>query len=285
MGIAQKIARIPELVKLENSIFVLPFTYIGMFFAGTFTIVQFLFITLALIAARGAAFAANRYLGLKYDRKNPKKTGWSSVSLYSKQDIAVIFVAFAILFMASALALNLLAFLLSPIILAIVAFEPFLKKRTAHRHMIMGFVIGLGIIGGYIGIAGSFPTSPELYILLLGYMCFSASNDIVYSMSHVAFDRSHGLKTYPTVYGINKAKRISLYLHLWSSALFIEFGSLTGSTIVVLFAALTIPVFIIEDKSLSNASDKSIGSVFFKYNAVVSLMMLVSVAFLVLLHL
>ena len=277
MGIAQKVGSIPKLIKLEYSIFVLPFTYMGMLFAGSFTIAQFLLITMALVSARGAAFAANRYIGLKHDRQNPKKREWVSINLYSKADLAVLFFSFSIVFVACAYLLNALAFLLAPLILIIIALEPIAKSFTEHRHMLMGFVIGLGIIGGYIGIAGRFPTGPARYVLLLAYMCFSASNDVVYSLSHVAFDKAHGLKTYPVKYGIGKGKKISLYLHLWASALFIEFGSIAGSPLVVLAGALTLPIFLLENRSLSRLDEKRISVAFFNYNAAVSLLMLASV--------
>lgn len=274
---AKKIKGVLDLIKIENSLFVLPFVYIGMILAGNVTLVKIILITIALITARGAAFSINRYVGWKYDKSNPKKKNWSSVSLYSRSDLLIIFIIFAIIFEASAYSLNLLAAALAPFVLLIVIFEPYAKKYTAHRHLLMGFVIGLGILGGYVGGSGIFPTSLPLYVLLLGYMCFSGGSDVIYTLSHVDFDKKNGLRTYPVKYGIKLAKQISECLHYWAGALFVEFGAMLGSPVIVIAGLISIPIFYTEHRNLSEKSEKSIATTFFYYNAFVSIMMLVAV--------
>lgn len=276
MAAFERIKGIPDLIKLENTIFVLPFTYIGMLLAKQFSPQVFVLITLALVFARASAFVANRYTGFELDAKNPKKRDLAR-RIYSKRELLVIFAIFAILFESCAYMLNDLAAVLAPVVLLLVVLEPLTKRYTSHRHLTMALVIGLGILGGYVGAAGSIPTTLPLYILLLGYMAFSGGSDVVHTLMYVDFDRTHGLKTYPVKYGVGKAKQISMYLHYWASALFIEFGALLGARVVALAGAITLLIFYFEARNLSAKGAKSVGKIFFYYNALVSIIMLLSV--------
>lgn len=277
MGIAQKVGNVPNLIKLEHTLFVLPFVYIGMLFSGNATIAVFSLITVALVCARGAAFSINRYAGLKYDIKNPKKRAWSSVSLYSRGEMLVIAVFFSLAFMLSAYLLNNLAFILSPFVVAIMVLEPYTKKYTAHRHFIMGFVIGMGIFGGYIGAKGAFPTTLPLYLLLLGYAAFSGANDIIYTLNHVDFDRENGLKTYPAKYGVESSLRYSYYGHNIAILMFIAFGFLSGKAMIVAGAFLAYLVLMAEHRDINHQNPKSLQIAFFNYNILVSTIILLSV--------
>jgi 4-hydroxybenzoate polyprenyltransferase len=277
MGVAQKIASVPDLIRLESTLFALPFVYIGMLLAGNVTPYIFALITVALICARGAALSINRYVGLKYDMKNPKKMAWSSVSLYSRAEMLAIVTFFIGVFMASAYLLNMLAFVLAPFIVLIIVLEPHTKKYTAHRHFIMGLVIGLGIFGGYIGVKGAFPTTLPLYLLLLGYMAFSGANDVIYTLNHVDFDKANGLKTYPVKYGIRRSLRYSYYGHNMAALLFILFGFMGGEAAVVVGAFIAYLILMLEHRSINHQNPRSLQVAFFNYNIVVSAVMLLSV--------
>lgn len=277
MGFAEKLMKIPELVKIEYTLFVLPFTYIGMLLAGMPTLAQFLLITIALISARGAAFSINRLIGRRIDVSNPRKKDWSSVRLYTKGEMAIIAAIFILVFMAAALALNMLAFILAPFVVLFILLEPYAKKFTAHRHFTMGLVIGLGILGGYIGIAGHLPTQPAIYLLLAGYAVFSGSNDIIYTMNHVEHDIANRLYTYPSRYGIKTASMISEQGHYSVALLFVLFGYLAGSALIVIAAFAVFMLFLMEHRALSRALEASRVHIF-EYNIAVSLLMLASVA-------
>lgn len=282
MGFAEKLIKIPELVKIEYALFVLPFTYIGMLLAGIPTLAQFLLITTALISARGAAFSINRLLGQKADSSNPKKSGWSSVRLYTRKEMSAIAGIFVLIFLSSALALNPLAFILAPFIVLFILLEPYAKKYTVHRHFTMGLVIGLGIFGGYIGVAGHFPTTLPIYVLLAGYAIFSGSNDIIYTMGHIEHDIANRLYTYPSRYGIRAASIISELGHYSSALLFVLFGYLVGSALMVAIAFAVFVLFLMEHRALSKAAGASRVHIF-EYNIAVSLLMLAAAAVFMLL--
>jgi len=69
-----RIALFLELVKFEHTIFALPFAYLGMVLAagGWPGWGKFLWITVAMAAARTVAFAVNRAADRFYDSLNPR---------------------------------------------------------------------------------------------------------------------------------------------------------------------------------------------------------------------
>jgi 4-hydroxybenzoate polyprenyltransferase len=277
-SIASKFSGIPNLIKLENTLFVLPFTYIGMLLTHNATLSIFILITIALVTLRGAAFSSNRYVGWESDKKNPAKKKWVSITRYKKSDILLICLAFIIIFMLCAYALNRLAFELAPLVAIIAVLEPYAKSYTAHRHFSMGLVIGLGILGGYIGASGTFPTIPSIYVLLLGYALFSGANDIVHTTKYMEFDRNQKIKTYPQKYGKARALRYAMYAHSLASLLFVIFGLMIGSIAVAVAGLITWIIFLLEHESAKRSGAEAIGPIFFYYNAAVSFLMLAAVA-------
>jgi 4-hydroxybenzoate polyprenyltransferase len=277
MDWAKKLIGILDLIKIENTIFVLPFVYIGALYAVGLTIIKFILITIALICARGAGFSINRYFGKKYDVKNPKKKNWASVKLFTQKQILAIFFFFIAVFLLVAHSLNYFALLLAPIIIILIVAEPQAKKFTEHRHFIMGFVIGLGILGGYIAVAGDFPNTLPLYILLLGYTFFAAANDIIYTLNHVEFDRKNLLKTYPAKFGVQRALKYSFYSHIIAAIFFVLFGLLSGSIVIVIGALIAYVIMMREHEYLNYKNKTTLQISFFNYSAAVSLIMLASV--------
>src|SRR5512145_235735 len=63
-----------DLVRFEHTIFALPFAYIGMVLAakGLPTLWEFIWVTVAMAAARTLAFAVNRLADRAYDARNPR---------------------------------------------------------------------------------------------------------------------------------------------------------------------------------------------------------------------
>ncbi|MGC8572088.1 MAG: UbiA-like polyprenyltransferase [Candidatus Micrarchaeia archaeon] len=271
---ANYIHYLSDMLKLNYTIFSLSFIYIGMLLAGIPTLVEFLLLNVAAVSARASGMAANRYIGYEYDKKNPKKQTWSSIKVFSKKSILIIFLFFSTLLIFSAFLLNLLAFILSPIVILLFIIEPKLKKYTEHRHIIMGMVNGLGIFAGYIAIKGMLPIFPSIILLWLGYSFMLGGSDIIYSMNYIDFDRANNLKTYPSLYGKDKADIYSYTFHIISILFFLSFAILMNSLIIILAVFIsTITIFIWHLKRKINNSNIP----FSYYNGIVSIIMLFSV--------
>src|SRR5437763_7288219 len=70
-------ARFARLVKIEHTVFALPFAYVGAFLAvnGTPTAHDLLWITVAMVGARSLAMALNRLIDAGIDARNPRTAG------------------------------------------------------------------------------------------------------------------------------------------------------------------------------------------------------------------
>src|SRR5437868_4116324 len=75
--LAQLPARFARLVKIEHTVFALPFAYVGAFLAvnGTPSAHALVWITLAMVGARSLAMALNRLIDAGIDARNPRTAG------------------------------------------------------------------------------------------------------------------------------------------------------------------------------------------------------------------
>ncbi|MED6297591.1 MAG: UbiA family prenyltransferase, partial [Candidatus Thermoplasmatota archaeon] len=64
-----------EFVKIEHTLFSLPFVFIGAELAGDPSLAQLAWILVAAIGARGLAMALNRIIDRKIDAENPRTSG------------------------------------------------------------------------------------------------------------------------------------------------------------------------------------------------------------------
>src|SRR4029079_10472817 len=69
--------RFASLVKIEHTVFALPFAYVGAFLAvdGVPSAHDVVWITLAMIGARSLAMALNRLIDAEIDAANPRTAG------------------------------------------------------------------------------------------------------------------------------------------------------------------------------------------------------------------
>ena len=77
--------RFVSLVKLEHTVFALPFAFVGAILAvdGIPSLSQVVWVTLAMVGARSLAMALNRLIDAEIDARNPrtKARDWCSAKL------------------------------------------------------------------------------------------------------------------------------------------------------------------------------------------------------------
>ena len=106
-----------DLVKFEHTIFALPFAYLGMALAagGWPGWEKFIWITVAMVAARTLAMSANRLVDRELDARNPRtKNRPLPRRLISSQAVAVYAVLSLVVLIVAAWRLNPLCLLLLP---------------------------------------------------------------------------------------------------------------------------------------------------------------------------
>ncbi len=226
-SILEKTKTLLEAIKFEHTIFALPFAYLGMIFAarGLPTIAQFIWITIAMVAARSLAMAANRLIDRHIDAQNPRTLDRALPrGLLSPRDMTIFcLISFGLLLFAS-WQLNTLCFALSPVAAIIVVGYSYTKRFTWLCHYILGIADGLAPIGGWLAVTGELSWPP----FVLGFIIASwiGGFDLIFSCMDAEFDRKTGLKSIPAQFGIAKALQISTLSHLITVGLLIYLGLL-----------------------------------------------------------
>lgn len=264
---------IADLFRPELIVYNISFLYIGMLFAPKITIATFIILTLAFMSARLGALTMNRYIGREIDLQNKKKEK-SPHLLIPKNGLLAIFIIFSAVFLASCYYLNPLALALSPLVLAFFILDPMLKRHTSNRHFSVGLIESFSAIAGYIGVTGSIPATPALYLLMLAMIFIGSGFDIIYSIVHVEFDKKHRLNTYATKYGVNNALKVSAAFHAIAAVLLLAFAFFSGYYIIFLGAAVAAVILAMEHMNIKKRDDRDLMKRVMLYNPVLASILL-----------
>jgi 4-hydroxybenzoate polyprenyltransferase len=266
------------MVKIEHTIFALPFAFLGAFLAagGFPRPAQIGWILLAMVGARSAAMAFNRLVDLPFDAKNPRTVNRALPQKLLTSSFVVAFIAASsavLVFAASRL--NHLSLELSPVALGIIFFYSYTKRFTWLTHIFLGISLACAPIGAWIAIRGSVSWSPV--VLGVAVALWVAGFDVIYSCQDVEFDRGESLYSIPKRFGVTGALWISAALHLVMigilAFLFWREGlggiSLSGLGIVALLLAYEHSLVRPTDLSLANTA-------FFTINGWISILLFVT---------
>ena len=150
--------RFASLVKLEHTVFALPFAYVGAFLAvdGFPGWAPVLWITLAMIGARTLAMALNRLVDAEIDARNPRTAGREipSGALSRGQVWALCAVALA-LYLVAVFQLEPVVRWLWPIPVVMFVVYPYLKRVTWLCHLWLGACTGLAPLGAWLAVTGN----------------------------------------------------------------------------------------------------------------------------------
>jgi 4-hydroxybenzoate polyprenyltransferase len=216
-------------IRLEHTLFALPFAYTGAIFAanGLPTPAQAGWITLAVLGARTAAMAANRYVDREIDARNPRtaRRALASGTLSPAVMLWTAFFGLALLVVAAA-ALNPLCLELLPLAALGILLYPFCKRFTWSAHFVLGAVDGLAPLGAYIAVAAHVSASA---LLLFGAVTlWVAGFDIIYALMDREVDVAQEIRSIPARFGVRSGRRLPLALHALMVALLAGAGGLAA---------------------------------------------------------
>ncbi|MDP4161419.1 MAG: UbiA-like polyprenyltransferase, partial [Bacillota bacterium] len=214
-----------EMIKIEHTLFALPFAYLGAFLAaeGLPPASKLLWITLAMIGARTAAMSLNRVIDRHIDARNPRTAQRALPAGQLRVKEVYLYTVLSFLLLGySAYKLNLLALMLMPIAVFFLVLYPYTKRFTWTCHLVLGISLGLAPAGAWIGVNGHWALTPVL--LGLGVMSWVAGFDVVYACQDVEFDRKEGLHSIPAIFGVQRGLEISAFLHIVAPLFFIAVG-------------------------------------------------------------
>jgi 4-hydroxybenzoate polyprenyltransferase len=196
-------ARFARLVKIEHTVFALPFAYVGAFLAvdGSPGAHDLLWITLAMVGARSLAMALNRLIDAGIDARNPRTATRELPSgQLSAAQVAVFCAASLALFVVSVWQLAPLTHVLWPVPVAGFVIYPYLKRVTWLCHFWLGAVDGLAPLGAWVAVTNHLPW--QAWLLGLAVALWVAGFDLFYALFDLDVDRAQGLHSIATRFGV-----------------------------------------------------------------------------------
>lgn len=274
-----KIKLILRMVKIEHSVFALPFAYTGAFLAaaGWPGWRAFLLLTLAMVMVRSFAMAMNRLLDLRFDRLNPRTQDRPLVSGELSISFTLLFcLATAAIFVLACAGLNALCLLLAGPALAWSALYSLAKRFTWLCHFFLGSVLGLAPVAGWIAVDPQF-TAPAM-LLFCGVMFWVAGFDVLYAAQDAEFDQAHGLHSIPAKFGLETAFVLAAFSHVQASLFFLlaGFAASLGWWFVLAWAAVSAVLFW-EHRLISPTDLRRLNLSFFTLNGAVSALLFAGV--------
>ena len=232
-----------EFVKIEHTLFSLPFVLIGYIIAYNQFIyvpesndlawirIDLLWILVAAVGARGLAMALNRIIDRDIDALNPRTSGRhlvsGSMSIDTAWKLSAIFLGMLLI---GAWQLNEVALMMAWLPVLAFVIYPYTKRYTWLCHLWLGLCLGLAPAGAWVAVAadahgwaaisgldsggGDFLWFPTIFFISLGVALWITTFDINYARMDVESDRSNGIKSFPARFNDEITTRTSVQLSL-----------------------------------------------------------------------
>jgi len=269
-----------EMIKWEHSIFALPFALCGaMLAAGGFpTVHQLLWIVVAMVAARSAAMAFNRWADAAIDAANPRTSTRALPAGHLSPGFVVTFVVVScLIFVLAASQLNRLALLLSAVALAVLLLYSYTKRVTRWSHVVLGFALGIAPSAAWIAVRGSL--DPRILLLTAAVTFWVAGFDVLYACQDYEFDQQAGLHSIPRYLGVRGALWVARGFHVAMVGFLVTLLIVFGMGKLAAVGVGVVILLLLYEHSLVKANDLSkLNAAFFTMNGVISVLFFVFVA-------
>jgi 4-hydroxybenzoate polyprenyltransferase len=241
-----------RLVMIEHSVFALPFAYIAALsamwspdywrqharfrcYSGCAAITRLdrypidwaklLLVTVAMVAARTFAMAANRIIDRRIDGLNPRTANRELVTGALPVRAAVIGMLVAlVVFLGAAALLNPLSLALSPLALIPLTVYSYAKRFTWAPHAFLALAQAVAPIGAWIGVTGRWSWSAVVLGVAVGL--WIGGFDVIYALQDRDADIRNGIYSVPVRFGVRASLHVSSWTHVVTFALFAWFGAL-----------------------------------------------------------
>jgi 4-hydroxybenzoate polyprenyltransferase len=209
-----------EMIKIEHSIFALPFAMVGMIWASVDGGLGlwpgwriFGLIVVAMVSCRSAAMAWNRIADRDIDALNPRtKVRAIPAGLLSLRTANLYFYGSVLIFFAAAGLLNGLALALAPVALLVTLGYSMTKRFTPLCHFVLGLGLGIAPAAAWVAVRGNLDW--KVVVLTGAVLFWTAGFDIIYSLQDEEFDSDQGLRSLPQTLGKLNALRMSRISHV-----------------------------------------------------------------------
>lgn len=222
MRFVRSLATVLEMIKFEHTVFALPFAFLGMMLAaeGWPDGRTVGWIVVAMVGARSAAMAFNRWADRALDAANPRTADRALPAGRVSASFVVLFILTSVaLLLLAAWRLNPLTLKLAPLALLIILGYSYTKRFTSLSHLVLGLALAGAPLGAWIAVRGSVEPTP--FLLAGAVLLWVAGFDMLYALQDLEFDRRSGLHSIPARLGAIPTLWLSGLLHLGMLALLV----------------------------------------------------------------
>ena len=271
--------RFVSLVKLEHTVFALPYAYAGAVLAENEipSLQRLLWITVAMVGARSLAMSLNRLIDAGIDAQNPRTARRElPAGLLSPLQVAGFAVASLAIFLIAVWQLPSITHVLWPIPVAGFVIYPYLKRVTWTCHVFLGAVDGLAPVGGWVAVTGTVDWQP--FLLGGAVALWIAGFDIIYATMDLEVDRRQGLHSIPRRFGVAAALLITRIFHAGSVALLVWLGIALSLGPFYWLGLAVVAGLLAYENSIVSADDLSrVDMAFLQMNGVIAIVFLAGV--------
>jgi len=274
-----------EMIRFEHTVFALPFAYLGMMLAANWpplpaggmrwpTLAQFLWISIAMGAARTVGFATNRYLDRIYDARNPRTAGRPIPSGRLSPGATLGYGALALMVLIlAAWQLNALALQLLPAAVVLLVLYSYTKRFTWLSHWALGAADGLAPAGAWVAVRAQ--VDAPAWWLWLAVCVWIAGFDLIYACQDTEVDREQGLYSVPARFGNAAALRLARLNHIVTLLALAGVGAMLALSWPYWVGLVVVAGLLAYEHSLVSPADLSrVDLAFFNVNGYISVIIL-----------
>ena len=264
--------RLASLVRIEHTVFALPFAYVGAFLAVDAWpgMADMLWVTLAMVGARTLAMSVNRLVDAEIDARNPRTESRELPSgALTRVQVLALCAASLALFLLAVSQLDPVVRWLWPIPVVMFVVYPYLKRATWFCHFWLGACLGLAPVGAWLAVVGAAPW--EAWALGAAVALWVAGFDLFYSLFDLEHDRAEGLHSWAVRFGERGVFVGARVLHIGTVALLAAVGvGLEVGILYTLGVAATAALLAYEHSIVRPGDLRRLDAAFFTLNGVIS---------------
>jgi 4-hydroxybenzoate polyprenyltransferase len=272
--------RLARLVRLEHTVFALPFAYVGALLAvggwpGTGPMA---WITVAMVGARTLAMGLNRLVDAEIDARNPRTAGRElPAGMLTRAQVALLCLVALAVYLAAVFQLDPVVRWLWPIPVVMFVVYPYLKRHTWLCHLWLGACLGLAPVGAWVAITGDLPWQAWT---LGGAVClWVAGFDLFYALFDREHDLAEGLHSWATRFGVPGTFRGARAMHAGSIALLAVTGAGLDVGVWYWLGVAVVAALLLYEHAIVRPDDlRRLDAAFFTVNGVLSITFCVFVA-------
>jgi 4-hydroxybenzoate polyprenyltransferase len=264
-----------SMVALSHTIFAMPFAASAVVLSMrrphlTLTWQRVLAMLVAMVTARTAAMAYNRYLDREIDAKNPRtKNRELPRGVVSPRSALALTAGSCAVFVMAAASLGRWPLVLSFPVLGVLLGYSWTKRFTWASHLVLGLALALAPGGAWIAM-GATP-EPAIFALMTAVITWVAGFDVLYSLQDERFDREHGLSSIPARFGTMGAVVLSAALHVVTVVALVTCGTLLARGPAFIAGIMLVAVLLAYEHALVGRGNLAkIDRAFFDINGYVS---------------